>query len=515
LSLTDKINIAKFEALVPALFFGGYFFSIQFTTLASIFLSTLLYVVREDLKKRTIVLFSIFLLFSGNAVRSRDESIEDKSFFNKIKAPSIIEKQREKIDYISTSKVNSHLVKALGIGKREFSEKLRDSLIVTGTMHLVAISAFHTGIMIVFLNFIFKILFLFAPVGLRTSTAISLITKLLASIYYFYLTGSSVPTLRALVFILFYDAVYASGKKPDPLTLYFFSLTGVSVLIPQSAVSISFIMSALCVATVIQIWNRLPTSVSIKIITVSVLINYVLMPVSVSLTGCYPLASPFINLLVIPLFTLCVPFISLAQFSIPFFSGGASFFLTIADNILTPAIFHINYFSELSTKLMMPLIDPGKTVKILFVGSFFASLSVSGKTRLILAGLNVSFIIFFIFSYNSNSRDTFVLKPQNLFGSATCVVFRDSSGHIFFDSGRNNPGTTTRFYHRMERAAAECKINKVLSVTTRNRFQKDAENKLKSRWRFKSTVFKAYLQDEVFDRNQFDGSSLRLSDQVQ
>ncbi len=511
--VAEKINIAKFEPFVPALFFAGYFLPFKAVLALAFLPAALFFPASFDRKKRIALMFSLFLLFSGHAIKNRDDSLSPGVFSNKISTPFFIENSRRSLSVLASQTENRQLVKALSTGEREFSESFRDSLIVTGTMHLVAISAFHTGIMIMFLNILFKTIFLFFTVSYKYSTAIALFAKLTASAYYFYLTGTSIPTLRALIFILIYDAVYASGKKPDPLTLYFYSLAGVSIFIPQSASSISFMMSALCVATVIQVWSKLPSSMTVRIITVSILINYALIPVSSYLTGAFPLASPFVNLMVIPLVSLAVPFISIAQFSAIFSGNTALFFLKAADFIFTPVAFHVEYFSEMATKLMMPLLNPPFAIKILFTASFFTALSSRKKTNLFFTALNLFFFMLFIFPYKND--DIKVTKPSSLYGAATCVVFSDGKGELYFDNFRNNPGATRRFYHRMERAAAECGINRVVTVTTSTDFNEETVNKLKKRWRFKNTLFRSYHPDLTFDRNQLCESSLQLSDQVQ
>ncbi|HDT11877.1 MAG TPA: hypothetical protein ENN58_03980, partial [bacterium] len=341
---------------------------------------------------------------------------------------------------------------------------------------------------------------------------LSLGVKLAASVYYFYLTGGSIPTLRALVFILAYDTVYSSGKKPDPLTLYFFSLTGVSVLISQSASSISFMMSALCVATVLNVWNKLPGSLTVRIIVLSILINYILIPVNIVLTGCCPLFSPFVNLLVIPLVSISVPFISLAQFTVFLSRDIALSFLEIADTLLFPVVFHIEYWSEISTRLMMPLVNPSFFVKVLFTVSFFLSIVVNKPLKIFFLFTNLLMFIMFVFSFNM--EPVMVFTPFSLYGNAKCVVFSNSSGEIYFDSSKNNSGATLRFYHRMEKAATECKISNVISITSKYEFHHETIKKIKQRYRFRNTVFKTYLPDRSFDRNQPDESFHLLNDPV-
>jgi ComEC/Rec2-related protein len=495
MKIERAVDISKFGIVVPALFFAGYFLpsTVSLSIGALILFLTIFDAVS---KKRVLVLFSVFLLFSGNAINKRDSEDRKSVYAPNIKTPLLIENRREILNSAILNSSNRELLKALSIGERDFSEKFRDSLIVTGTMHLVAISAFHTGIMIMLINFIFRIIFSLITVKYKTMTAVTIIIKISVSIYYFYLTGASIPTLRALVFILTYDTVYASGRKPAAISLYLFSLTGVSVIIPGSAVSLSFVMSALCVATVLNIWDKLPRSMTIRILTVSVMINYVLIPVSTGLTGGCSLFSPFVNLLVIPLVSLAVPLISLAQFSVLVSTGFPTLFIRGADIILTPAVFHINYWSEISTMLTMPLIETSFTIKVLFAGSFFIALSSKWFLKPFFILLNLFTLSFFISSFTE--KGIRIATPFSLYGNAKCVVFEDSFGHIYFDPFRNTPGATVRFYHRMERAASECGINRVISITSKQRFQPETIEKLKKRYRFRNTVFKEYHRDLSF-----------------
>ncbi len=505
--LLDK-NFYKLEVVIPAMFFSGYFLPPVFAMFLGSILFPFLYLYKNMAEKRVFILFAFFLLFSGQAIKHRDSVTENESFRD-IRAPGFIVEQREKLTHSISFLNNRQFIKALALGEREFSESFRESLIVTGTMHLVAISAFHTGIMIMIINIVFTFLLLFVPVRPSVGSHSALAVKWMVSYYYFYITGGSIPTLRALIFILAYDTVYSSGKRPSPLILYFYSLVFVSVSIPKSLGSISFVMSALCVATVLHVWNRLPGSYIIKIVSVSIIVNYILLPVSTDLTGTFPLASPVVNVFVIPLVSLSVPFVSLAQFSA--FSPDISLmFLRIADIVISPVVFYIDSFNEFASRMMLPLVSPPVYVKMLFVFSFFMALNTAGNRKNFFITCNLLFLIPFLFSFQPARFK--VVVPQNLYGRAQCIVFSDSSGKIFFEPERNNPGTTVRFYQRMERAASECGINRVKSITSGQEFPEEAKRKLRKKMRFKNTAFISYHPDRYFDSDPLCESSLQEYD---
>ena len=457
----------------------------------------------------------IFLLLATVAVVKRDLNIIEKTgnFYSANLRSELTEPFRNSLSRLTNRSHNREFLKALTTGKREFSGKFRSLLINSGTMHLVAISAFHVGVVFIILNLIFfRFLNVFLPFKPSRVYLITLLIKILVSAYYFFITGGSIPTLRAITFILAFELFTFYGFLPNPMTVFLLSLMTVSILIPASAVSLSFIMSAICVATVLNIWKNMPGSVTVRLITVSVLINYALLPVTCELNGCFSLSAPFLNMLIIPMMFLIIPLISLAQFTVLFSENIASFFLKTADILLDPLMFNLNFFSEFSEKTLYPVIEPSFFIKIAFVVTFFSALMFRGRVKKAAAVLSLCFAFFFF----TNRVDTLVnpyefKRPDEFFSRTFCVIHEDGHGSIFFDRYTRNPRPGHYFLNNLEKAAAQCGITEVRSIHFPQEVSEKTKESIKKRIRFKNCRFYWKATDRP-EKSQYGRQVLRFPD---
>jgi len=471
-------------------FFSAYFLSPLFS-IPVLILALITELSRDENKFRNLVLI-IFIFIAGIAIENRDTLITELSgdFFSAKLTSDQIEPLRNKLSHLTNRSRNREFLKALTTGKREFSAEFRSLLINSGTMHLVAISAFHVGVVFIILNlFFFRLIFVFMPVRPRLRQLSVIILKMIFSAYYFYITGGSIPTLRAITFILFFEFFLLSGAIPRTMTIFLISLTAVSVLIPASASSLSFVMSAICVATVLNIW-RFSDSVTIRLVSISVLINYALLPVTCDLNGCFSLSAAFINLLIIPLMFLIIPVISLAQFGILFSSKIASFFLSAADFLLDPLMFTLRFFSDFSEMTLFPIITPSFFIKICFIATFFTALLLRGNLKKAAVILNISFFVFFLSNWVETRFNPYgFFRPDEFFSRVGCVIHEDGTGSIYFDKYRYNPQFNPYFYNNLEKAAAECRITEVKSIHFSKQVSEKIKKKIRKRIRFRNCVF--------------------------
>ena len=432
-------------------------------------------------------IFLILTLFLISFTRDFYFYKDKKSAIYNIKFIEDLQKQLEKT---GGNMQNHEFILALSAGKRDFQPKFRNALAATGTMHLVAISAFHTGIMVLIFGTFFKTLLFFTPFRHHIKTIILFLLKIAASAYYFFITGASIPTLRSLAFVLCFDFFVISGRFPHQVFIFLCSLASVALLIPGSVTSLSFIMSALCVATVLKIWRVLPKSLIISLICVSVSINYVLLAVSAEISGTFSVVSPFVNFFVIPTVSLSVPFVTLAQFLIPFSESAAFFALKTADFLLSPASFLILFFSDFAEKTSFPLINIPFFIKIIFVASFFSSLYFTNKAKYFSIVINILTAFCFFLPLIPNDG---IKRAESFNGRAFCVKENFYSGRIFFDKYSRNPLLNEYFYSNIERFSAECGITKVLSLHFPDRITEQQQKRLRKKIRFKKTKF--YLRE--------------------
>ena len=400
--------------------------------------------------------------------------------------PVFVENLQHRLEKQTATVENHEFILALAIGKRDFSQKFRHDLAVTGTMHLVAISAFHTGIMVLLFGIFFKSLLFFVPFRPYTKNIIMFFLKIAASAYYFFITGASIPTLRSLAFILFFDFFMIFGSFPHPVFIFFCSLAAVALLIPGSSISMSFLMSALCVATVLKLWRLLPKSLAISLICVSATVNYILLVVSADLSGTFSVFAPFVNFFVIPVVSLAVPFVTLAQFFIPFSETAAHFMLKTADFLISPASFFVSFFAGLAEKTAVPVVQVPVFIKIIFAASFFSSLYFRNKIKHLSLFINILSLIPFFFGIFSTDE---IKRSDQFGGKAFCVKENVTSGRIFFDKYSKNPNFNTYFLTNIERFSAECGITNVLSVHFPDRITEKQKKALRKKIRFKNAKF--------------------------
>ncbi len=443
----------------------------------------------KDLQiSRTVILFSFFISISGLAVKERDELSGPGGFSVNVPTPSKIDSYKKELENFSQKLKNRELVTALTTGTRGFSDRFRNDLVNTGTMHIVAISAFHVGLMLIMINLLLKIsgaALFFRP---RHFAAFSLVLKLAVSFYYFYITGASIPTLRALFFMLIFDIYILTGHNPHSITLFLYSITAVCIAIPSSVTSISFIMSALCVAVIINIWGILPRSVTVKLITVSIMMNYILIPVSATINGAFPLFSPLVNLLVIPVISLSLPFITAAQFIVPFSVKISGMLLNITDILISPAYFIIGFTGETAERSLIPLIEPHFYVKLMFVCTFFGALFLK-KGKPVLIACNLILLV----PFQVNLSETAV-RPEIFYGKVLCMKNSSGEGHLIFDKYRRNPSAGISLRQKIEKGASECGIRELISIHFPQNTGHETLQDLRKRIRMRSVKF--YSLDE-------------------
>lgn len=492
-------TVSRSALAIPLIFFAYYFFpKTSFIITAPIFLCFIIKL-RHSHQHLEKLLFLIFVSISGAAVFQRDTLFLEYSQLNTIRSPDFIDLYKNKLFIMTDALQNREFLSALTTGKRVFSNTFRKDLINTGTMHIVAISAFHVGLMIVFINYFLKILVTVTNLRPKHFFVLSLTLKICFSFYYFFITGASIPTLRALFFILFFDFSIMLGAYPYMFSLFLISLMAVCIVIPQSATSISFIMSALCVATIMKIWKFMPRSITIKMILTSIILNYILIPVSTELNSSYSLSAPLVNLLVIPIVSLTIPFITCAQFLIPFSEGSAEFFIMIADKLISPATFSITFFGNYAEMSLIPLIEPQFGAKVLFVSFFFCALFSSGKLKPFFIILN--FLCLLPFHFNFQTEETKIYRPVSFYNKAACIVHPAGNGSIILDKFTYNPDVNDKFIQRLEKACGECGINRLNSIHLQKKLSRDKENFIKKRLRFNST--RIYYLSENIETNLF------------
>jgi competence protein ComEC len=241
-----------------------------------------------------------------------------------------IYKNRQKLSRIidnSLSAENASFHKAIILGlKRGISQQMRDAFSATGLAHLLSISGTHLGLLalIIFLSIrtIIKYLPARALVGMSlyiSPTQIAVLLTLPVLVLYTLISGSNIPTLRALIMIFVYMSALFLGRKGQWLNSL--SIAAVIILLwqPDALFELSFLLSfiaVLFIGYVVEKKERFETQDSepvqtslitkiiqrIKIVTLVTIAAVIgTAPLVATYFHQFPLVAPVTNLLVTPL----------------------------------------------------------------------------------------------------------------------------------------------------------------------------------------------------------------------
>ncbi len=464
-------NLKKY---LPFLFFFPYF-GTAFIFLALIFTAFSAFI----LKNKVIFISGIFFLTLGIFSSYRDFRTPP-TFYKQSKTESQYVKKFK--DFIK-NKGQSEILTAIATGEKDYNSTTIQQFIKTGTIHLLTLSAFHIGIIILFFSFIFKFIRNFLPIRPFFKDLLFLALKIAAVVYYILLTGKSIPTIRAGVFILLIDLFLTLGITSEIFFTFLISLIFTGIIIPKSIESYSFLMSAISVSVILFIWKKLPKSEILKIISVSVLISFALMPITTKFSGYFSLLSPLVNLIIIPFFIFLAISTLFIQFLYPVSTNIALFFMKISLFFSKIIEKDVTYLAKISEKLFLPTIIPKPQIVIIFTTSFILSLFLKGKIKIVF--ILILFISSFFF-FQDFSSQIIVKKMTKMPGKYYCINKGKGEGivveikHYWF---KKQPKEI--FIKNLNINLAKCKITTLQSIHLKKNLSKELIQQLKRQKRFK------------------------------
>ncbi len=426
-------------------------------------------------------------------------------------------KLRSRLALFIQEQSGSHLLLAFATGKRLFTPAERAAFLKTGTMHLVAISAFHIGILFLLLHGFTRLFFLFQTIPPRTIAYLSTFLKALLLFWYLSLTGWATPTVRAALFVMVLDTLLSFGLTIHPTQAFLWSLVLTGIVLPRSITSWSFVMSALSVCAVISLWLRLPRSSFVSLLALSVLINFLFIPISAELTGWVPLIAPLANLLTVPLATVLLVFLIPAQIVFPLFPSLAKLLLVPSDGLARVMTENLFYLSSLSDGTLLPLRQATGVWTALFYLVAATILFGTGALRRSAAViLVVCAIPFFVPSGADHGLETISAFP----GEAYCVREGRGRGRIVEVRRYNFPADHIQrkidlLPVSLERDLAACGILQVTGFHLRAPLPRSLIAELHRRPRFRdSKIFLIDSSVEIFSDTVFPLTFLPHSDTV-
>lgn len=213
---------------------------------------------------------------------------------------------------------NFALMQALSFGVRDYMTSSQwEKLQITGTSHLLAISGLHLSAIcfVVFICVTRLARFSATLCGYIPAQCVAAVCAMIATSFYAYLAGFSIPTQRALIMVFIALSAILLRKPVVHYSLLATALLAVLLWNPLTVLSASFWMSFLAVLFIFVI---LKSSAGLHkliiILRVQLFLAAALLPVSMWYFSQGSLVAPVVNLLAIPYVSfLLLPLLLLGQ----------------------------------------------------------------------------------------------------------------------------------------------------------------------------------------------------------
>jgi competence protein ComEC len=240
----------------------------------------------------------------------------------------------ERIGAASGDADGAALLTALALGERfRFTEQHWADFRRTGTSHLVAVSGMHVALLGIVVFALVRWTWLRLPVPLAShDLEVAAASSLLATAYYAALTGFAVPAQRSLVMIGVALAALACRRRLGAAQVVAATLVVVLVFDPFAPLAASFWLSFVAVAILLALSAprhplvhaparpfRRCAHAALELARLQWWIGLALLPLTAWYFGEISLVGPFVNLVAIPFFNVClVPLAVLATLGLSF-----------------------------------------------------------------------------------------------------------------------------------------------------------------------------------------------------
>ncbi len=256
----------------------------------------------------------------------------------------------QRIDEMSDVLHEPGLIKALALGIRhDIPQQHWDTLIRTGTNHLLAISGLHIGLVAAFGWLLARWLWRLLPalclwVPMQRAAALA---ALLPASLYAALAGFAVPTQRALIMLAVAAIALLLWRRIRPWSVLSTALLLVLLIDPAVVLAPGFWLSFIAVAAIIALVQRQRKRGWRLLILVQFVLLVALLPVTASFFGRASLISPLANLVAVPLVSLLVVPLVLAGVMLLGLSGTVGELLLLAADGLLRLL--MAFLAQLST----------------------------------------------------------------------------------------------------------------------------------------------------------------------
>lgn len=273
------------------------------------------------------------------------------------------------------------LVAALAVGSRSsISKNQWDTLIKTGTNHLVAISGLHIGLAATFGYWLVRRLLPVSFMKRVPAQHFAVSGGLLVAFVYALLAGLSIPTQRALIMLVCFSGAWLLKRNFHPLLALASALLAILIWDPTSVLSAGFWFSFLAVSVIYYVFSgrsgadRGSGRLWKQWGWMQIAITLVLFPASLFFFQQTSLVSPLANLIMVPYVSfLVVPLILISLLFMPFSIVISDYLLIAANNLL---------------EIIWPLLNGLSSYKFAYWTA-----SVPGLIEVVLATLGIALIL--------------------------------------------------------------------------------------------------------------------------
>jgi competence protein ComEC len=246
----------------------------------------------------------------------------------------------------------------------------------TGTGHLVAISGLHVGLVFAFMFAVANIVVRLAPPLLKHIAAqrLAAIAALPPTLFYAWLAGFTLPTQRASIMLVVFYLAFLLGRRVMGWHTFLVALALVLVVDPMASLSSGFWLSFGAVAAIVwyaghvrdnalkqepepsSLWQKIlfkSRGVLLAWVGIQCAVSVVVVPLAGIFFGQLALASPLVNLIAIPYFSIAV--VPAALLGVLTWLGGAgdisAWLLSLSANsvsIMQSALFWVSSIDMVS-----------------------------------------------------------------------------------------------------------------------------------------------------------------------
>lgn len=213
----------------------------------------------------------------------------------------------DKLDNLLGNSKHRGLIKALTIGnKNEISQQQWAIFKATGTVHLLAISGLHIGLIA---GLVYSLLLTInTRLATRSPQVIAALLAIVVAIFYAALAGFSLPTQRALLMLMSAMTAIVWQRNIRPINTLAIALFVVLMVDPLAVLAIGFWLSFLAVILIIYSLSGRLDKISYwkSLLKINVVIALGLAPLLLFYFQQVSIISPLANVLSVPLISLLV-----------------------------------------------------------------------------------------------------------------------------------------------------------------------------------------------------------------